>query len=74
MARQLGAAIGVAVLVALLANPAPDELFSHLQRGWTFALGTGVVAGLLALAIGSPSREDADAKLPEPLVPQERPA
>jgi EmrB/QacA subfamily drug resistance transporter len=57
MARQLGAAIGVAVLVALLADPAPDELFSHLQRGWVFALGTGIVTGLLALAIGSPQKE-----------------
>jgi EmrB/QacA subfamily drug resistance transporter len=57
MARQLGAAIGVAVLVALLADPAPDQLFSHLERGWAFALGTGVVAGLLALGIGSPKKE-----------------
>jgi MFS family permease len=61
MARQLGAAIGVAVLVALLADPAPNELFAHLQRGWAFCLGSGVVAALLALAIGSPARERQDA-------------
>jgi hypothetical protein len=69
MARQLGAAIGVAVLVALLADPTPNELFSHLQRGWDFALGTGVVAALLALGIGSPERERKDAKV-EGLAPQ----
>jgi EmrB/QacA subfamily drug resistance transporter len=70
MARQLGAAIGVAVLVALLADPAPDQLFSHLERGWAFALGTGVAAGLLALAIGSPARERRDAVV-EGLAPEE---
>jgi EmrB/QacA subfamily drug resistance transporter len=69
MARQVGAAIGVAVLVALLANPAPAELFDHLQRGWAFAMGTGVVAGLLGLAIGSPAREREDATV-EGLAPQ----
>jgi len=70
MARQLGAAIGVAVLVALLADPAPDQLFSHLERGWAFCLGTGVVAAVLALAIGSPARERQDARV-EGLAPQE---
>ncbi len=70
MARQLGAAIGVAVLVALLADPAPDQLFAHLERGWTFALGTGVAAALLALAIGSPARERQDAVV-EGLAPEE---
>jgi MFS family permease len=70
MARQLGAAIGVAVLVALLADPTPDELFSHLQRGWAFCLGAGVVAGLAGLAIGSPERERKDAVV-EGLAPRE---
>jgi EmrB/QacA subfamily drug resistance transporter len=70
MARQVGAAIGVAVLVALLANPTPAELFSHLQRGWAFCAGTGVAAALLAAAIGSPRRERQDAKV-EGLAPQE---
>jgi EmrB/QacA subfamily drug resistance transporter len=66
MARQVGAAIGVAVLVALLADPTPDQLFSHLQRGWAFALGTGIVAGLLGLAIGSPQKDDASVRGLEP--------
>jgi MFS family permease len=68
MARQVGAAIGVAVLVALLANPTPAELFSHLQRGWAFALGTGVASAVLALAIGSPEEERREAKV-EGLAP-----
>jgi len=53
MARQLGAAIGVAVLVALLADPLPAQLFSRLQRGWAFALGAGIATSALALAIGA---------------------
>jgi EmrB/QacA subfamily drug resistance transporter len=71
MARQVGAAIGVAVLVALLADPAPTELFSRLQRGWAFALGTGIAAALLALAIGSPQRQERPAEAGERLSPQE---
>jgi len=70
MARQVGSAIGVAVLVALLADPAPSQLFDHLERGWWFALGTGVAAGLLALAIGSPKRERQEAAVAG-LAPQE---
>ena len=42
MARQLGAAIGVAVLVALLDDPTGGDLFAGLQRGWAFALGAGL--------------------------------
>jgi EmrB/QacA subfamily drug resistance transporter len=51
MSRQLGAAIGVAILVALLADPAPDELLEGLQRGWAFMLGTGVIVFALGLAL-----------------------
>jgi hypothetical protein len=50
--QRLGSAIGVAVLVALLADPAPAELFSRLQRGWAFALGAGIATAGLAMAIG----------------------
>src|SRR5207248_10731028 len=65
MARQVGAAIGVAVLVALLADPTPAELFSRLQRGWAFSLGAGVATSALALGIGAvrmrpPARAVAD--------------
>jgi EmrB/QacA subfamily drug resistance transporter len=48
MARQLGVAIGVAVLVALIGT---GDLLSGLQRGWWFVLGTGVVGGALAAAL-----------------------
>ncbi len=76
MARQLGSAIGVAVLVALLDGASPD-LLTGLRHGWAFALGTGIGAAGLALALGragAPSRATEPAKAaPEPR-PERAPA
>jgi MFS family permease len=47
MARQVGSAVGVAGLVALLATQHPDRL-SLFQRGWAFEL---VAAGVAVLVI-----------------------
>jgi EmrB/QacA subfamily drug resistance transporter len=58
MARQLGAAIGVAVLIALLNDTTSGNLLAGLQRGWAFSFGAGLVTAALALAfgpVGSPS-------------------
>ena len=52
MARQLGSAIGVAVLVALLNDSTGGDLLAGLQRGWWFSLGTGLGTAALALAFG----------------------
>jgi EmrB/QacA subfamily drug resistance transporter len=52
MSRQLGSAIGVAVLIALLADPAPAELFDHLMRGLRFSAATGIGTALLGLGLG----------------------
>lgn len=51
MARQLGTAIGVAVLVALLGGSTGGDLLAGLQRGWAFSLGAGLTTAALALAI-----------------------
>ncbi len=57
MSRQLGSALGVAVLIALLADPVgPDQLFEGLQRGWIFMGATGVFTSIAALAIGPVAR------------------
>jgi EmrB/QacA subfamily drug resistance transporter len=52
MARQLGAAIGVAALVALLNDSTGGDLLAGLQRGWGFSLLAGLGTAALALAIG----------------------
>lgn len=51
MARQLGTAIGVAVLIALLTSS--DGLLDGLHHVWWFALGAGVATTALALAVPS---------------------
>jgi EmrB/QacA subfamily drug resistance transporter len=49
VSRQLGAALGVAILVAIVGTPAPGELEDAFDRGWLFAGGC-----FLALALGAP--------------------
>ena len=58
MARQLGSAIGVAVLVALV-DSAGGDLLHGIRGGWWFALGAGL--GAAALAFSLPARAKAPA-------------
>jgi MFS family permease len=48
MARQVGSAVGVAVLVALLASQHPDQL-ALFQRGWGLQAGAAAAAAVLIL-------------------------
>jgi EmrB/QacA subfamily drug resistance transporter len=49
-ARQVGAALGVAVLVAVQGSPeSPDELLASFRRGWAFALAAALVAAAISL-------------------------
>jgi hypothetical protein len=64
MARQLGSAIGVAVLVALLGGTTGGDLLAGLQRGWAFALGAGLGTAALALAFG-PARQPVERPAPD---------
>ena len=52
MARQIGAAIGVAALVALLDDTTGGDLLAGLRRGWWFSLIAGLGTAALALAFG----------------------
>jgi EmrB/QacA subfamily drug resistance transporter len=58
MVRQLGSAIGVAVLVALV-DSAGGNLLRGIEHGWWFALGAGL--GAAALAFSLPARAKAPA-------------
>ncbi|HUC00730.1 MAG TPA: DHA2 family efflux MFS transporter permease subunit [Solirubrobacterales bacterium] len=64
MARQLGVAIGVAVLVALIDGS--SNLLSGLERGWWLSLGAGVAAAALAVAI-APLRSRAPKPIAAPV-------
>jgi EmrB/QacA subfamily drug resistance transporter len=51
MARQVGSAVGVAVLVALMASPHPDQL-ELFDRGWALQFGAAAAAALVLLVQG----------------------
>src|SRR3954462_4757838 len=36
MARQLGIALGVAILIAIFGHPRPDDALAHFHNGWWF--------------------------------------
>jgi len=49
--RQVGAALGIATVVALLGEPAPDEALAAFDRAWTFLAVAGLAAGAVMLAL-----------------------
>ncbi len=63
VARQLGAVLGVSLLVAIVGRPGPAEIAHAFDRGWTFAFGCFVAVGLLAPFVGRivPAAEEDEA-------------
>jgi len=60
VARQLGAALGVAILIAIVGTPGPAEALHAFEHGWLFA-GACFLAGSLAclgLKVARPGEED----------------
>jgi EmrB/QacA subfamily drug resistance transporter len=55
MGRQIGAALGVAVLVAVLGTQAGSA--SDFHRAWLISIVGGAAAGVALAALGSPVRE-----------------
>jgi len=71
MLRQVGLAIGVAVLIAVLGSPdSPARVLAAYQRGWTviaaIAFAAGVVGFLLLVRRPAPAAVPAPAARPEP--------
>ncbi|WP_320671114.1 MFS transporter [Patulibacter defluvii] len=51
-ARQLGAVLGVAILVGIYGHPAPGELLDAFRGGWTLMVVAAALAALVATGIG----------------------
>ena len=69
--RQLGAVIGVALLVVLIGTPARSEFVDALRRGWVMAAICFVAVALGAVFLGRTGHApDADVE-PEPLPHRE---
>ena len=51
-ARQIGAALGISLLVAIVGTPSPGDAPAAFDAGWTFSVGAGLVAGLVSVGLG----------------------
>jgi MFS family permease len=51
-ARQVGAVLGVALLIAVIGTPAPSEALGVFHHGWQLVGATGAAAALLATGLG----------------------
>jgi EmrB/QacA subfamily drug resistance transporter len=52
MSRQLGSALGVAILIAIIGHPAAGHAFAAFRGGWLFIPLTALVAGAVLLSVG----------------------
>ena len=52
VSRQLGAALGVALVVAIIGTPSPLQALAAFDHAWTFGAVSLVVAGLGCLLVG----------------------
>jgi hypothetical protein len=72
MTRQIGIALGVACLVAILGTATGATAVTAFHHAWAFMVGCSLLAGLLLQGIGSRVTETADASVcraPAPVRP-----
>ena len=72
MSRQIGVALGVACLVAILGSATGAAAVPAFHHAWLFMMGVSLLAGAVLQGIGTPRTEVADASLsaePEVAVP-----
>ncbi len=77
ISRQIGAALGVAILVAVVGTPTPAEALDAFHSGWTFSVICMLAAAVAALLIGRVPRAEApedELPAPPPRIPQHRAA
>ncbi|MFL5827605.1 MAG: patatin-like phospholipase family protein, partial [Thermoleophilaceae bacterium] len=63
ISRQLGAVLGVAILVAIIGTPSPLEAANAFDNGWRFAAGCFLFVAVLAPFIGPIRRPEEDQPL-----------
>jgi NTE family protein len=63
--RQIGAVLGIAILVALLQGASPAHPVEVFSEAWTLMAGAAVIVALTALALGR-VRAGEPAVLPSP--------
>jgi EmrB/QacA subfamily drug resistance transporter len=61
--RQIGAVLGIAVLVAVLGTPGPEDAVSTFHTAWTLMAIPTATAGLLAVGLGRVRARDPEAVL-----------
>jgi hypothetical protein len=66
MSRQIGVALGVAVLVSVLGTPAPGEAVARFQDGYVFLTAAALAAAVAIASIGRADGEPAPAPATAP--------
>jgi NTE family protein len=61
VARQVGAALGVAIVVAIIGTPTPATAYAAFQDAWAFGAVCLFVAGLGCLLVGPVNADKAPA-------------
>ena len=61
MTRQIGVALGVACLVAILGTASGSSAVTAFHHAWMFMIACGLLAGAILQGIGARATETADA-------------
>jgi EmrB/QacA subfamily drug resistance transporter len=59
--RQIGAVLGIAILVAVLGTPRPEDALATFHKAWVLMAIPAAAAGLLSLALGRVRARDPEA-------------
>jgi len=73
MFRQVGAALGVAAFVALVATPTRDEAIAAYRHGWVFMIAAATIGATLMLAARLTKPPAPTHRVPAPVDRQELP-